>query len=607
VGSGGGVVIVVLDALAGWEYAMSHQDLYKIRVISNSYGPIGGGEYDPENPLMLAAKNAYEHNITVFFAAGNDGAAKDTLSPYAQGPYVIGVAAGSKDGMLADFSSRGLPRQERLGDANPLNDGETPTITAPGTGIFFASSTARYGFTSKIVSVRASTGLTNALNAQTDAELPPAMIPFYTEEEGTSMATPFAAGVAALMLDADPTLTPDDIRQIMTDTATSMPGYQDYEVGAGYINAYAAVDKVYNRAKNFKNFSEPTLNARLGEERPPAQPFHIDFSPEVNGPQSTNARPFTVGQGMNVLDVSAEVDTLLEAGTTNVVGIKLYAPDGSAYSPGFAVGTNRKREIVVDNPVPGTWYVEARGTRGLSTVPVTSPTQVAPPGPVDGDVVQIKYVPPYIADIQGHPLQSDIESALKNSLIDTFADGTFRPDQTVTREDLARTLVLDTPLRQSLGASAKFADVSGDLLRIAEAVTSKGSTLRDYDFVPAGMMSFSGASFNPTGSVNRLDLAVALVKALGHDAEARGMANTTVMSGGNVLSDNAQIPGSLRGYVQVALNLGLFEAFPAEVRQIGPGQFQVIPGPRFEPATTVSRATLAVKLNAFRQLFTTGG
>jgi hypothetical protein len=79
------------------------------------------------------------------------------------------------------------------------------------------------------------------------------------------------------------------------------------------------------------------------------------------------------------------------------------------------------------------------------------------------------------------------------------------------------------------------------------------------------------------------------------------------MSGGNVLSDNAQIPGSLRGYVQVALNLGLFEAFPAEVRQIGPGQFQVIPGPRFEPATTVSRATLAVKLNAFRQLFTTGG
>jgi hypothetical protein len=59
--------------------------------------------------------------------------------------------------------------------------------------------------------------------------------------------------------------------------------------------------------------------------------------------------------------------------------------------------------------------------------------------------------------------------------------------------------------------------------------------------------------------------------------------------------------------VQLAINKGLFEAFPAEVRQIGPGQFEVIPGPRFEPATTVNRGTLAAKLNAYRQLFTTGG
>jgi hypothetical protein len=73
------------------------------------------------------------------------------------------------------------------------------------------------------------------------------------------------------------------------------------------------------------------------------------------------------------------------------------------------------------------------------------------------------------------------------------------------------------------------------------------------------------------------------------------------------LSDNAQIPGSLRGYAQVAINLGLFEAFPAEVRQIAPGQFIVVPGPRFEPATSVSRATLAAKLNTYRSLFTTGG
>jgi serine protease AprX len=610
VGSGGGVVIVVLDALAGWEYAMSHQDLYKIRVITNSYGPIGGGQYDPENPLMLAAKNAYEHNITVFFAAGNDGAAKNTLSPYAQGPYVIGVAAGSKDGMLADFSSRGVPRQERLADANPLNDGEVPTITAPGTGIFFASSTARYGFTSKIVSVRASTGLTNALNAQTDAELPLAMIPFYTEEEGTSMATPFAAGVAALLLDADPALTPDDVRQIMTDTATSMPGYQDYEVGAGYINAFAAVDKVYNRSKNYHNFSNPTFNAQFGEERPAPQTFHIDFSPENSGPASTNATHFNVDSGMSVLDVSATVDNALEAGTGNLVGIRITSPSGVNYSTAIeypVIGISA-REITVQNPEAGTWTLEVRGARGLTAAPqASSPIQVASPGPVDGTVTQVKYVLPVVADIQGDPRQSSIEFALKNRLIDTYADGTFRPAQIVTREDLARSLVLNTPLRQILASSAKFTDVTADLNSVAEAVTAKGSTLRDYDFVPTGMMSASGASFAPAGSVNRLDLAVALVKALGHDAEARGLANTIVTLGGTPLSDNAQIPTALRGYVQVAINLGVFEAFPAEIRQIGPGQFQALPGPRFEPATTVTRGDLATRLVTFHGLFTTGG
>jgi serine protease AprX len=263
VGSGGGAVLLVLDALAGWEYALSHQYIYNIRVITNSYGPLGGGVYDPNHPFMVAAKLADDRNITSFFAAGNDGAAKNTLSPYAQAPWVIGVAAGSKDGMLADFSSRGLPKQERLNDSDPLNDNEAPTITAPGTGIFFATSAARYGMWSKIVSVRAATGLTNALNVTTDNELPVGMIPFYTEEEGTSMATPFSAGVAALMLDAAPTLTPDEIKQIMTDTATAMPGYSEFGVGAGYVNAYAAVDKVYNRSKQFANFSNPTFNAPI--------------------------------------------------------------------------------------------------------------------------------------------------------------------------------------------------------------------------------------------------------------------------------------------------------------------------------------------------------
>lgn len=73
------------------------------------------------------------------------------------------------------------------------------------------------------------------------------------------------------------------------------------------------------------------------------------------------------------------------------------------------------------------------------------------------------------------------------------------------------------------------------------------------------------------------------------------------------LAGNAQIPGALRGYVQVAIDKGLFEAFPAQIIQIAPGQFQALPGPRFEPNANVSRATFASKLNLYRQLFSIGG
>lgn len=610
VGSGGGAVLLVLDALAGWEYGLSHQDQYKIRVVTNSYGPLGGGEYNPDHPFVIASRLAHDRNITVLWAGGNDGAAKNTLSPYAQDPSVIGVAAGTKDGMLADFSSRGLPRAERLSDNNPNNDNEAPTLTAPGHGRFFESSLARYGFTSAIISARAlgNFGASSGLN--NDTELPAGMIPFYTQISGTSMATPFTAGVVALMLDADPTLTPDEIKQILTQTATAMPGYQEFEVGAGYVNAYAALDKVYNRTKNYQNFSSPTFNAVFGEERPAAQSFHVDFDPSVSGPASANATTFTVEPGVNVLDVFATVDSVLEPGVGNFVGIRITSPTGLTYSTAIEtpVAGGQAREVVVQNPESGTWTLEVRGARGLAAAPqASSPTQLAAPGPVDGTVSQVRYILPNIPDIAGNPQQAAIEAAIKSRLIDTFADGTFRPNSTVTREDLARSLAYNTPLRQSLGATAKFTDVSGDFRNIAEAVTANGSTIRDFNFVPTGLMSFSGTTFNRTGSVNRLDLAVALVKAIGDDATARALAGTTVTAGGTALSDNTQIPSALRGYVQIAIDKGLFEAFPAEVIQVSPGVYQALPGPRFEPTTTVKRGTLAAKLNAFHTLFTTGG
>lgn len=604
IGAGLGAGLFVINGLAAWEWGLANQYRYNIRVISNSYG--SAAAFNPNNPIVIASKMAYERNIAVVFAAGNDGPTKDTYNHYAKAPWVIGVAAGSKEGDLADFSSRGMRRDIRLGNEDPNDDFNAPTITAPGTGRIYASNESR--FTAAMVSTRSTVNITaNGLDA--DAELPPGHIPFYTQISGTSMATPYVSGVIALMLDADPTLSVDEIREILTSTASKMPGREEWEVGSGFINAHAAVDKVFNRSKPYHNIQDVSYNAVFGEERPPVQNFHIDFSPQVSGPSSSNAVTFQVEERMNVLDVFATVDTAAEEGTGNLVGMRITSPSGVNYSTAieYPVIGSDKRQIVVQNPEPGTWTLEIRGARGLTAAQqVSSPIQIAAPGPVDGNITQTKFILPVIDDIQGHAQQAAIEAALKSRLIDTYPDGTFRPDSLVTREDLARTLALNTSLRQTLGSSSKFVDVSDDLRLFAEYTSARGSTNRDFDFVPTGMIAANN-KFSPSIPIDRLELAVAFVKALGHDAAARSLANTTVTSGGVALTDNAQIPGSLRGYVQLAINKGLFEVFPAEFRQIAPGQFIIVPGPRFEPAANVTRATLAVRLNTYRTLFTTGG
>jgi hypothetical protein len=99
----------------------------------------------------------------------------------------------------------------------------------------------------------------------------------------------------------------------------------------------------------------------------------------------------------------------------------------------------------------------------------------------------------------------------------------------------------------------------------------------------------TGSEFGPSTEASRLEQAVALVRALRLDAQARALAGTTIKVNNQPLIENNQIPPALRGYVQIAIDRGLMEAFPATIRQIGPGQFEAVPGPRFEPNRIVKR------------------
>jgi serine protease AprX len=236
VGLGAGEWVFVLTALESFDWVLANRGTYGIRVISNSWGT--NGPFSPDDPVNVASRMARDAGLTVVFAAGNDGPGENTLNPYCVAPWVVCAAAGLRDGQtLADFSSRGIPGDSLY----------RPTITAPGVGI---------------VAARATTGIAMATFFAVDSIDLGTDAVYYMAISGTSMATPHVSGTVALMLEANPALTPDQIKAVLAGSATPMPGYAEYQVGAGYLNAFQAVTTALMLASNQDGLAAPRT-ARL--------------------------------------------------------------------------------------------------------------------------------------------------------------------------------------------------------------------------------------------------------------------------------------------------------------------------------------------------------
>lgn len=198
------------DLIKGLQWVYDNRTTYNIRVVNASVSASVATAY-AASPINAYVEQLWLAGITVVVSAGNRGSAADATW-YAPGndPYVISAGAidhaetiSGADDTLGTFSSRG---QTQDGFAKP-------DVVAPGRRIVAplakATSTIGLRYPDRIVDTN------------------------FIRLTGTSMSAPVVAGVVALLLERYPTLTPNQIKGLLRQTASSYPGQTD---GAGVIN-----------------------------------------------------------------------------------------------------------------------------------------------------------------------------------------------------------------------------------------------------------------------------------------------------------------------------------------------------------------------------------
>jgi serine protease AprX len=227
-GSGRGFISNVIAAL---EWTIVNRAAHNIRVVNVSVGAAVTESYNTD-PMTLAAKRVVDAGVVVVTAAGNLGRDRVTgktvygaITAPANAPWVLTVGAYSHEGTLprhddkvAVYSSRG---------PTAIDYAAKPDIVATGSAIVSLAAPGSLMYSTK------SAYLLKGL-------LPTTYKP-YLSLSGTSMASPVVAGAVALMLQANPKLTPNLVKAILQYTAQEYQ-YDALTQGAGFLNIKGAVD-----------------------------------------------------------------------------------------------------------------------------------------------------------------------------------------------------------------------------------------------------------------------------------------------------------------------------------------------------------------------------
>jgi serine protease AprX len=202
--------------ISGVEWCIQNQSQLNINILSLSLGS-NATQPAEDDPVVRAVESAWDSGMVVCVAAGNSGPDEGTIASPGISPKVITVGAAEdkntvdrSDDMIADFSSRG-----------PTIDGLVkPDLVTPGVNI---------------VSLRSPGSFLDKTNlgARVDTN--------YVSLSGTSMATPICAGVVAQLLQNQPNLTPDQVKQLLINACEDM-GQPPNVQGHGYLNAANLID-----------------------------------------------------------------------------------------------------------------------------------------------------------------------------------------------------------------------------------------------------------------------------------------------------------------------------------------------------------------------------
>lgn len=168
------------DILAAMQWVAENKEKYNIKVVNLSLG-IGVDAENPIDPLVIGATALVARGVTVVTAAGNSGPEPCTVTSPGTSPLVITVGSCDERGRIAEFSGRGPT----------LTGLHKPDLVAPGVDIV-------------------------SLDAKTCKG--------YLAQSGTSMSSPYVAGVAACMYSENPSLTPRQVKSLISKMLMPLPG-----------------------------------------------------------------------------------------------------------------------------------------------------------------------------------------------------------------------------------------------------------------------------------------------------------------------------------------------------------------------------------------------